>query len=131
MEPAARARARAVVQPVLFVLSSPRSGSSLLQLCLEASPFLCAPQELYLLQADSLDQRIRIIGRASGVDGGLIVAVGSLRQSDGGTLVATWERTSTNTCQVYEALIEWSAPKLFCDKTPGYASDGRILARAE
>ena len=38
-----------LVKPILFVLSSPRSGSSLLQLCLQANPKLYAGQELYLL----------------------------------------------------------------------------------
>ena len=122
--------ARAVARPALFVLSTPRAGSSLLQLCLEASPLLYAPQELYLLPFDTLEERITVIGRAAGLDGGLIAAVGNLR-GDAGDLVASWEANKVNTRHAYRMLVEWTAPRLFCDKTPGYAFDSTTLSRAE
>ena len=61
---------------------------------------------------------------------GLNLAVGSLRH-DTGAVVATWERACAKTRIAYEALVEWSAPRLFCDKSPGYARDSRFLAWAE
>jgi len=61
---------------------------------------------------------------------GLGVAVGSLRH-DTGTVVAIWESVRSETSVAYRALVEWSAPRLFCDKSPGYASDSRVLAWAE
>ena len=130
LDPVSYPHARAVARPALFVLSTPRAGSSLLQLCLEASPLLYAPQELYLLPFDTLDERIKGIGRAAGLDGGLIAAVGNLR-GDAGALVASWEANKVNTRHVYRMLAEWTAPRLFCDKTPGYAFDSTTLSRAE
>jgi pimeloyl-ACP methyl ester carboxylesterase/acyl carrier protein len=130
LDPVAYPHSRAVARPALFVLSTPRAGSSLLQLCLEANPLLYAPQELYLLSFDTLDERIKVIGRAAGLEGGLIAAVGDLR-GDTGALVGKWERTNTSTRSVYRALVEWSAPRLFCDKTPIYSHDQGILPRAE
>ena len=61
---------------------------------------------------------------------GLDVAVSSLRH-DAGAVVAVWERARTKTRLAYRALVEWSAPRLFCDKSPGYADDRRILAWGE
>ena len=130
LDPVLHPHARAVARPALFVLSTPRAGSSLLQLCLEASPLLYAPQELMLLPFDTLDERIKVIGRAAGLDGGLIAAVGNLR-GDAGALVASWENARVSTCHAYRMLAEWTAPRLFCDKTPGYAFDSTILSRAE
>ena len=130
LDPVSYPHARAVARPALFVLSTPRAGSSLLQLCLEASPLLYAPQELYLLPFDTLDERIKGIGRAAGLDGGLIAAVGNLR-GDAGALVASWETNKVNTRHAYRMLAEWTAPRLFCDKTPGYAFDSTTLSRAE
>ena len=83
-----------------------------------------------MLPFDTLDQRIKVIGRAAGVDGGLIAAVANLR-GDSDAVVATWESTGKKTSYAYQALVEWSAPRLFCDKTPPYAEDGSILSRAE
>ena len=59
---------------------------------------------------------------------GLNLAVGSLRH-DTGAVVAFWERAATETCIAYRALVEWSAPRLFCDKSPAYSRDS--LAWAE
>ena len=61
---------------------------------------------------------------------GLNLAVGSLRH-DSGEVVAFWERVAAETCIAYKGLVEWSAPRLLCDKSPGYARDGRFLAWAE
>lgn len=69
------------------------------------------------------------MGRAF-LAGGLDVAVCSLRH-DAGAVVAVWERARTKTRLAYRALVEWSAPRLFCDKSPGYADDRRILAWGE
>ena len=52
-------------------------------------------------------------------------------RGDSDAVVATWESTGKKTSYAYQALVEWSAPRLFCDKTPPYAEDGSILSRAE
>ena len=46
--------------PILFVLSSPRSGSSLLQLCLQVHQQLYAGQELHLLPYATMRERRRL-----------------------------------------------------------------------
>ena len=85
-----------------------------------------------MLRFDALHVRLGMLSMVA--DGilarGLGVAVGSLRH-DTGAVVAIWESARSETSVAYRALVEWSAPRLFCDKSPGYASDSRVLAWAE
>jgi acyl carrier protein len=71
-------------RPMLFILSSPRSGSSLLQLCLQANPLLYAGQELYLIMFDTMSERaalpeMRLFGQ------GLSAVMKELLQVDAAT----------------------------------------------
>merc|ERR1712185_170577 len=65
-------------RPILFLLSSPRSGSSLLQLCLNAHPELYAGQELFLLPFETLGERRRLL-EGTGFEEGLVKTVMELK----------------------------------------------------
>ena len=64
------------------MLSTPRAGSSLLQLCLHAHSMLVAPQELYLLPFQTIKQRQSALSGPLGLSGGLIRAIAELRAAD-------------------------------------------------
>ena len=64
--------------PVLLVLSTPRAGSSLLQLCLNAHPQLYAGQELHLLMFDTMAERAAALG-GTDLEEGLFATVMELR----------------------------------------------------
>jgi acyl carrier protein/NAD(P)-dependent dehydrogenase (short-subunit alcohol dehydrogenase family) len=67
-----------LTNPIVLLLSSPRSGSSLLQLCLNAHSGVYAGQELFLLPFESLDERRRCL-RGTGFDEGLAKTLMELR----------------------------------------------------
>ncbi|KAH8093678.1 hypothetical protein JL720_4828 [Aureococcus anophagefferens] len=122
----------AVADAAVYVICTPRSGSSLLQLCLESHPLLYAPQELYLLKYDDLQHRADNTPEKSGLYGGLLETVATLRQetSDHGRAwVKHGEARCLDTRVVYASLTEWTKPRLFVDKTPGYSRLEWVLNR--
>ena len=111
-------------------MSTPRAGSSLTQLCLNAHSRLFAPQELYLLAFANLRERRAALRDYALLLAGLGGAVGDLRRGDGRGLAAFWERGGAPTAAIYAALAEWAAPRCVVDKTPPNSCDARVLARA-
>jgi len=117
--------------PILFVLSSPRSGSSLLQLCLQANPSLYAGQELYLLQFDTMGEREAMPEMRPLMDGllknvmellGVTIDIARARVSQFGPDCPTW--------RVYESLQRMAGSRILVDKTPHNASHVNIMYRA-
>ncbi|KAH8064000.1 hypothetical protein JL720_13026 [Aureococcus anophagefferens] len=90
--PPAVAPCRKIPRVFGFVLSTPRAGSSLTQLCLNAHSRLFAPQELYLLAFADLRERRAALRDYALLLAGLGGAVGDLRRGDGRGLAAFWER---------------------------------------
>jgi len=118
-------------RPVLFVLSTIRSGSSLLQLCLNAHPRLYAGQELYLLMFDTLAERERALA-GSAMGEGLLKTLMELRGCSLAEAEAFLARLggACPTWRVYQALQQLCAPRLLVDKTPANAGHPAILRRA-
>jgi thioesterase domain-containing protein/acyl carrier protein len=123
-----------LTRPLLLVLASPRSGSSLLQLCLNANRELYAGQELWLLMYDTMDERCAMIGAGrTTLDEGLFATLMELLActlaeakdftKDLGDLCPTW--------RIYERLQELCSPRMLVDKTPGNISHPMIMQRAE
>jgi len=117
--------------PILFIFSSPRSGSSLLQLCLQANPSLYAGQELYLLMFDTLCERAAV-PEMRFVDEGLVKTVMELLG-----VSAAVARTRINqfdadcpTWRVYQALQRMAGRRILVDKTPANASHVNFMYRA-
>ncbi|HKH47076.1 MAG TPA: non-ribosomal peptide synthase/polyketide synthase, partial [Thermoanaerobaculia bacterium] len=121
--------------PALFVLSPPRSGSTLLRVMLAGHPLLFAPPELELLSFETLaDRRAAFAGRNSFWLEGAVRAVMEVRRCDAAAaeaLVAELEAQEGTTQELYRRLQTWIVPRLLVDKTPSYALDPEALARAE
>jgi amino acid adenylation domain-containing protein len=121
--------------PAVFVLSPPRSGSTLLRVMLAGHPGLFAPPELELLSFGTLGARREAFsGRDRFWLEGLLRAVMEIRGCDAATaeaLVEDWERQDRSTQEVYRHLQGWLGHRILVDKTPSYALDRAVLDRAE
>jgi amino acid adenylation domain-containing protein len=121
--------------PALFVLSPPRSGSTLLRVMLGAHPALFAPPELELLTFRTMaDRRSVFQGRDSFWLEGVIRAVMEARgctAEEAERIVAETEQAGWTTRRFYRTLQEWIGGRMLVDKTPSYALDPRVLQRAE
>ncbi|HLX57653.1 MAG TPA: condensation domain-containing protein, partial [Ktedonobacteraceae bacterium] len=121
--------------PAVFVLSPPRSGSTLLRVMLAGHPRLFAPPELELLSFQTLGERYAAFaGRNAFWLEGLLRALMELKACDAETahqLMATYEAQDLPTWKYYRLLQEWLGDRLLVDKTPAYALDLAILQRAE
>jgi thioesterase domain-containing protein len=117
-------------RPIVFLLSFIRSGSSLLQLCLNAHNELYAGQELYLLMFDTMDERSAFVG-GQDLEEGLLATVMELR----GCVVADAESFISNlgidcpVSRMYEVLQDLCLPRVLVDKTPANASHTMFLRR--
>jgi len=120
---------------IVFVLAGPRSGSTLLQLVLNAHPGLYAGQELYLLQFATMAERRRRLDRPELRDWafeGLRKAVMELRGcelDEADEILAAMEGMTTS--EVFGYLQAWAGDRLLVDKTPPYVWNAETLRRAE
>lgn len=121
--------------PAIFVLSPPRSGSTLLRTMLAGNPDLFSPPELDLLSFNTLSERrdtfsgpyqfwlegvIRAIMEVKGCE---------VNQAE--QLMRGFEEQGMSVKTFYRQLQTWIGDKLLVDKTPVYALDLEILKRAE
>jgi amino acid adenylation domain-containing protein/non-ribosomal peptide synthase protein (TIGR01720 family) len=119
----------------VFVLSAPRSGSTLLRVMLAGHPKLFAPPELALLSFNTL--RERRAGFASQFESLLDGPIHALRQSLNCTVehasarVAEWEKRDLSCKECYFELQRLIQDRLLVDKTPSYAYDLETLRRGE
>ncbi|HEX4494362.1 MAG TPA: non-ribosomal peptide synthase/polyketide synthase [Thermoanaerobaculia bacterium] len=121
--------------PVLFVLSPPRSGSTLLRVMLGGHPALFAPPELELLNFNTLhERRDAFPGRDAFRLEGLLRAVMEVRScgpEEARAIVDELTAEGATAQEAYRRMQEWIAPRLLVDKTPTYAWDPATLRRAE
>ena len=119
--------------PAAFILSSPRSGSTLLRVMLAGHPKLSSPPELHLLPFDDLQQREAELG-VSQLGEGLKRALMALKGIDAAqsqTLVDELIQANYSVQQVYQMLQQLAGDKLLIDKSPTYASNRETLEKAE
>jgi amino acid adenylation domain-containing protein len=131
----AEGAARGTNRPALFVLSPPRSGSTLLRVMLGGHPGLFAPPELELLNFETLADRQRTFSgrdsfRLEGATRALMEARGC-GVEEAKELLESWEREALPTAELYRRFQEWIGGRMLVDKTPTYAWDPRALERAE
>ena len=128
--PLAQKKPRAV-----FVLSPPRSGSTLLRVVLGGHPQLFAPPELELLAfADMAERRATYTGGMALYLEGTIRALIELRDCDVGearALIEAREQAAQPVAEFYGELQEQLGARVLVDKTPSYALNRAILQRAE
>lgn len=121
--------------PAIFILSPPRSGSTLLRVILGGHPQLFSPPELYLLSFNTMkERRDKLSGRFAFFREGLLRAIMQLRgvdKEDAERIIAAEEEQNTSTHTFFRAMQEWADGKLVIDKTPGYALQPNALRRAE
>ncbi len=118
---------------MVFLLSAPRSGSTLLRLMLGGHPRLFCPPELALLAYHSLSdwqENQQALFTQNGVEQSLTALLNIDERAVQAKLdeLAQVKRPIQAT---YRLLQEAAAPKILLDKTPGYAQHPAILAQAE
>jgi thioesterase domain-containing protein len=125
----ARSWASKISFPIVFVFSSPRSGSTLLQLILSVHGELRAVQELHLLVvADIGEWRQWFMGTVFADT--LFDTMAQLEDAaDGRRLVDAWP-ASMPIRDVYETIQGHVAPKVLVDKTPSNAAHPAFIRRA-
>ena len=119
----------------VFVLSAPRSGSTLLRAMLGGHPKLFAPPELQLLNYNRMgDRKQQLAGRDAFWLDGVVRAVMELKNCDADearSFVAGLEEKNIGVKDFYKVMQDELGDSLFVDKTPNYALGKEILQRAE
>jgi acyl transferase domain-containing protein/pimeloyl-ACP methyl ester carboxylesterase/acyl carrier protein len=118
---------------MIFLLSAPRSGSTLLRVMLAGHPDLFCPPELHLLPFNTLEAQQLALG-STYLQEGLQRAVMELMQLDADqaeTLLAEWRQHRLTMPAVYDKLQQMAAPRRLVDKSPTYSLSLETLKRAE
>jgi len=119
----------------VFILSPPRSGSTLLRVMLAGNPRLFAPPELDILSFSTMDERRRAFrGSKEFWLEGTIKAVAEARGipvTEAERLLYEYESQGMTTKAFYAALQEWIGVRLLVDKTPVYSLSLDVLQSAE
>ncbi len=119
----------------VFVLSPPRSGSTLLRVLLGGHPRLFAPPELELLPYGTLaERRAAFPGPDAFRLEGLPRALMELRgcgPEKAQAALADMEARGTTTAELYRLLQNELGSRILVDKTPSYTFHADILRRAE
>ncbi len=119
----------------IFVLSPPRSGTSLLRVMLAGHPDLFAGSELQLLHFDTLQQRRRAFdGPFSLWREGTIRALMELNGVDGNEaseLMDGYESEGLSAKDFYRVIHDAGGGRTIVDKSPSYALDRAALDNAE
>ncbi|NEP08925.1 MAG: alpha/beta fold hydrolase [Symploca sp. SIO2C1] len=118
---------------IIFILSGPRSGSTLLRVMLAGHPDLFSPPELHLLPFTTMKERHQEL-TLSFLGEGLQRAFMEIMGIDGAAsqaLVEDLESQNLSIQQVYAKLQKLAGKRLLVDKSPTYAMSQETLARAE
>jgi amino acid adenylation domain-containing protein len=120
---------------VVFILSPPRSGSTLLRVMLAGHPDLVAPPELELLGFRTLDERkAAFSGRNRFWLQGTMRAIMEVKGCDADTarrIMEDLEQRRVSIPEFYGQMQEWIGKRKLVDKTTSYAINLDILRRAE
>src|SRR5215218_447574 len=130
-----RATATRKNPPAVFVLSPPRSGTTLLRVMLAGHPRLFAPPELELLSFNTLsERRAAFTGKDTFWLEGALRAIMEIKGCDAQEaqhIMRSMEERGLTTKECYRQLQEWLGERILVDKTPSYALDQTVLERAE
>lgn len=119
--------------PAAFILSAPRSGSTLLRVMLAGHPGLSSPPELHLLPFETMQSREAELG-LSQLGEGLKRAFMALKNIDAAASQELVDRLITENIsvqEVYQQLQQLAGDRLLVDKSPSYASNRATLERGE
>ena len=118
---------------VVFVLSSPRSGSTLLRVMLAGHSRLFAPPELHLLQFESMAERRNGL-QGSYLEEGLqraVMAIAGDTADQAKARLDEWCREDIRIEEVYRWLQAHAGARRLVDKSPAYGGSANTLRRAE
>ncbi|WP_254174385.1 type I polyketide synthase [Planktothrix pseudagardhii] len=118
---------------IIFILSSPRSGSTLLRVMLAGHPGLFSPPELHLLPFNTMREREEKL-KLSHLGEGLQKALMAIYKSSAAASQALIQDKCLQNFsiqQMYQEIQQNIAPRLLVDKSPSYAINRAILERAE
>jgi acyl transferase domain-containing protein/pimeloyl-ACP methyl ester carboxylesterase/acyl carrier protein len=121
------------LKSMVFLLSTPRSGSTLLRAMLAGHPDLFSPPELHLLTFSSMAKRDLSL-KGSYLDEGLQRALMDLKGEGVDKVRALIDELVARDApitEVYELLQELAGSRQVIDKSPTYALDPCLLERAE
>jgi amino acid adenylation domain-containing protein/non-ribosomal peptide synthase protein (TIGR01720 family) len=122
-------------RPVVFVLSPPRSGSTLLRVMLAGHPQLFAPPELELLSFNTLvERRDAFAGRNRFWLEGTVRAIMAIKGCDAlraEQIMAACEAQQLTVKEFYRWLQQGIGDRMLVDKSPSYTLDSATLQRAE
>lgn len=120
-------------KPIIFLLSAPRSGSTLLRAILSCHPALFSPGELGLLEVDNMGEWQRSPVCRSRKKGLTDVMTRLF-----GDEPATWRRwideaihRFTPTLNIYRLIQHGIGDRVLVDKTPDYAMDLDVLQKSQ
>jgi pimeloyl-ACP methyl ester carboxylesterase/NAD(P)-dependent dehydrogenase (short-subunit alcohol dehydrogenase family) len=120
--------------PIAFLLSAPRSGSTLLRVMLAGHPGVFCPPELHLLGYKTMRERDTAL-KGTYLQEGLLRALQELLPN--GTpeaakaLEQEWIAADLPIQTVYAHLAEMAGGRLLIDKSPSYAGNRETLRQAE
>jgi pimeloyl-ACP methyl ester carboxylesterase/aryl carrier-like protein len=123
----------APVPDIGFILSAPRSGSTLLRVMLAGHPRLFVPPELHLLPFAGMAARAAQLA-GSHLDEGLtraLMELDGVGGIDARTMTAALVAEDVSVQDVYRLLRAKAAGRLVIDKSPSYAADMETLRRAD
>jgi amino acid adenylation domain-containing protein len=127
--------ARSKNSQAIFVLSAPRSGSTLFRVMLAGHPKLFAPPELELLSFNTLEERQNAFtgGDSFWLEGALraIMEIKGYDAAQAKSIMQAFEERRLTTQEFYRQMQSWLGDRRLVDKTPSYALHPSILQRAE
>ncbi len=123
-------------KPAVFILSPPRSGSTLLRIVLQGNSKLFAPPEMDLLSFNLLRERHEFF-KTRGLPlwneaiPRTLMEVFHCNEQEAREIYDAYLRQNISTHEFYHRIQLKIDGRLFVDKTPAYAIDRNILERAE
>ncbi|MBM4075215.1 MAG: AMP-binding protein, partial [Planctomycetes bacterium] len=124
-----------VCRPAALIVTSSRSGSTLLRDMLAGHSRLFVPPELALLMFSTMAERRRVFSgpqafRRESVIHALMAAT-ECEFVAADRLLTEWELRGDSISAFYRMLQDHIGPRLLVDKTPSYSLSGHVLNRAE
>jgi amino acid adenylation domain-containing protein len=122
--------------PAVFLLSPPRSGSTLLRIMMAGNPKLFSPPELDLLSFNTLQERKSAFSQ-DGLEIWLeatiraIMEIKECEAAEAKLIMSEYEQKNLTTNEFFGLMQEWVGSRYIVDKTPTYAFDPEILKRME
>jgi 3-oxoacyl-(acyl-carrier-protein) synthase/aryl carrier-like protein len=119
--------------PIVFVLSAPRSGSTLLRSMLMSNTKLFAPPEPHLLNFNTLQERKKHLGQTPLYEGLLetITSLMHISVDEAKEYLKGEEEKNTSSIDFYKYLQHVAGDRIFVDKSPSYAERLETLFKAE